>query len=187
MTGGVWQYPGHSNRIFALKFVPSDPNLIITGGWDNTCYFWDLREGKSFASIYGPAISGDALDIKGNTILTGSWRNKDQLELWDFGSRKKITTVNWEYGRNVENAYVYSCQFSKKDDNTILAGSSNLNEVRLFDRTQDNKNFAKINDIGKGIYSVDFGNNNDLFSFCGGDGYVHVFQILKNLKEDGSK
>ena len=26
----------HSNRIFCTKFHPTDPNLIISGGWDNT-------------------------------------------------------------------------------------------------------------------------------------------------------
>ncbi|KAJ3059092.1 hypothetical protein HK102_010163, partial [Quaeritorhiza haematococci] len=27
---------GHSNRIFSVKFHPKDPNILITGGWDNT-------------------------------------------------------------------------------------------------------------------------------------------------------
>lgn len=37
MSGGMRNQPfapGHSNRIFAAKFVPHDNNLIITGGWD---------------------------------------------------------------------------------------------------------------------------------------------------------
>ena len=28
--------PGHSNRVFSVKFNPYDPNVIISGGWDNT-------------------------------------------------------------------------------------------------------------------------------------------------------
>ena len=28
--------PGHSNRVFSLKFDPSDDNTIVSGGWDNT-------------------------------------------------------------------------------------------------------------------------------------------------------
>ena len=27
---------GHSNRIFSLKFVPQDPQLLLSAGWDNT-------------------------------------------------------------------------------------------------------------------------------------------------------
>lgn len=29
-------FPGHSNRVFALKFNPFDGNIICSGGWDNT-------------------------------------------------------------------------------------------------------------------------------------------------------
>lgn len=95
LSGGFWQFPGHSNRIFALKFHPEDSNIILSAGWDSVIYFWDIRDKHSFASIYGPAVSGDAIDIKGDQVLTGSWRNKDQLELWDFGSRKKIQGIDW--------------------------------------------------------------------------------------------
>lgn len=154
----------------------------MSAGWDNTVYFWDLRDGKSFGSIYGPAVSGDALDIKGHQILTGSWRNKDQLELWDFASRKKISNIEWETGYNIDNAYVYSCQFSKANDDTILAGCSNLNEVKVFDRKRDNKSFGKVSNLSKGVYSVDYANNLDLFGFCGGDGRIHCVSINKKAQ-----
>ena len=26
----------HSNRIFSVKYHPKDPNVLISGGWDNT-------------------------------------------------------------------------------------------------------------------------------------------------------
>jgi WD40 repeat protein len=28
--------PGHSNRIFCVKYNKTDPNMIVSGGWDNT-------------------------------------------------------------------------------------------------------------------------------------------------------
>ncbi len=151
----------------------------MSAGWDNTIYFWDIRDGKSFGSIYGPAISGDALDIKGTHILTGSWRNKEQLELWDFASRKKIQNIEWEPGYETENAYVYSCQFSKADDHSILAGCSNRNEVAIFDSDHEYKRFGKFSNLSKGVYSVDYAQKSNMFGFCGGDGRVHVAQILK--------
>ena len=37
LKGGMAQVtPGHSNRVFSLKFNPDDPNLLVSGGWDNT-------------------------------------------------------------------------------------------------------------------------------------------------------
>lgn len=124
-------------------------------------------------------ISGDSLDVKGGKVLTGSWRNKDQLELWDFGTREKITTIDWSYGSNVETAYIYACQFSKINDEDIIAGCSNLNEVKVFDRKAGNRDFGRISHLERGVYSVDFANTLNMFSFCGGDGRVHIGEITK--------
>lgn len=49
------------------------PKVLLTGGWDNTIQFWDMRVGHSVKSIFGPHLSGDSLDICGDEILTGSW------------------------------------------------------------------------------------------------------------------
>ena len=37
---------GHSNRIFALKWHPTEPNCIVSGGWDNTIQIWDRAKGR---------------------------------------------------------------------------------------------------------------------------------------------
>lgn len=37
--------PGHSNRVFSLKFNPDDPNIIVSGGWDNTVQVRTALEG----------------------------------------------------------------------------------------------------------------------------------------------
>lgn len=64
---------GHSNRVFSLKFDQNDENTVVSGGWDNTVQIWDLRVERSVRSFYGPHICGDAVDICGGTILTGTW------------------------------------------------------------------------------------------------------------------
>jgi len=177
LAGGFW-YAGHSNRIFALKFNPEDPNVIMSAGWDQVVYFWDIRDKRSFDHIYGPAITGDALDISGNEILTGSWRNRDQLELWDYGTRKRISGIDWEYGKTSETAFVYTCQFSKNGKEEIVAGCSNLNEVKVFDRTAEHREIGKLS-MDKAVFNVDFANNRDMFSSCGADGRVHIVQLNK--------
>jgi COMPASS component SWD3 len=60
-----------------VKFLPEDPNVIISGGWDTNVHIWDLREQKSVGSFLGPKIAGDSLDFKKNIILTGSNSQKD--------------------------------------------------------------------------------------------------------------
>jgi len=77
---------GHSNRIFSVKFNPSNPYCIASGGWDNTVQIYDIRANGVVGSIYGPHICGDAIDFRGDgfTMLTGSYRADDALELWDL-------------------------------------------------------------------------------------------------------
>ena len=43
LEGGGSGEPGHSNRVFSVKFVTDDNNLIISGGWDNNIKIWDIR------------------------------------------------------------------------------------------------------------------------------------------------
>jgi len=68
--------PGHSNRVFCVKFNPIDPNILFTGGWDNTVQIYDIREKGPVSYIFGPHICGDTIDVKndGMTLLTGSYR-----------------------------------------------------------------------------------------------------------------
>jgi len=72
LCGGYGKdHVGHSNRIFALKFSPADPQIVFSAGWDNTVLMWDLRTETTLCSLYGPHICGDALDVLGDTLLTG--------------------------------------------------------------------------------------------------------------------
>ena len=70
------ELPGHSNRVFSVKFNPLNSNMIASGGWDNTVQIFDLREKGPIHSIFGPHICGDTIDFKndGYTLLTGSYR-----------------------------------------------------------------------------------------------------------------
>ena len=75
---------GHSNRVFSLKFCPFDDNFVVSGGWDNTVQIWDTRVDMAVRSFYGPHICGDAVDLKDGMVLTGSWRQDHQLQLWAY-------------------------------------------------------------------------------------------------------
>jgi COMPASS component SWD3 len=73
--------PGHSNRVFCVKFNPYDPNILLSGGWDSTMMINDLREKGPVGYIYGPHICGDTIDVRhdGYSVLTGSYRQDDAI------------------------------------------------------------------------------------------------------------
>jgi WD40 repeat protein len=186
MQGGmgysVTKSAGHSNRIFAAKFVPSDENLIISGGWDNTVQVWDIRLGAAVRSIYGAHICGDALDIFGNEVLTGSWRPDNQLEIWDFGTGEKITDVKWNSSMfsssGQPSCMLYSAQFSKEGHaRYIIAGGSGSNEAKVFDHRNNNQIIGTITGLSRGVFAADFSPDNHKVAIAGGDASIRILEI----------
>ena len=175
--------PTHKNRIYAVKFLQDNPHLILSGGWDKVVLLWDMRTGSSENYLYGPMICGDALDYSNGLILTGSWRDEDQLELWDMKMMKKLQIIKWqEFEDNLINdkkSFVYACQFQKGKGHRIIAGSTGNNEIRVFDV---NKNFECVDglrDFEQGIFSLDWCNNenDNIFAFAGGSGLCGLISI----------
>lgn len=95
LSGSATGLPGHELRVFAVKFDKLDENLLCSGGWDKTVQIWDLRMGGPVRSLLGPSICGDSLDLFDGFILTGSYRQENPLEVWDLGTAKLITAIDW--------------------------------------------------------------------------------------------
>jgi len=174
---------GHSNRVFALKYHPMDPNCIITGGWDMTLQVWDTRVDHSVRSIYGPHICGDALDIHGDQILTGSWRTRDALQLWDLGSGRLIENIAWNREGIVssEPTLLYAAQFSKDPQaEFILAGGSGANQAKLFERTTFQ--VIEIIPLPRSLFCCDFAPDGSSFAVGGAEPTVRIHDIRTTAK-----
>ena len=128
---------GHAQRIFALRFFPGSNDVFITAGWDNNLKIWDCRSPTGVKRIVsGPHLCGDGLDMRGNQILTASWRSRDGLQTWDLDSGKLIETYPLDLTRSQsehENTgeFLYCARFFK--DGALLAGGSGTNSVQVVD------------------------------------------------------
>ena len=174
--------PGHSNRVFSVKFT-HDENILISSGWDNTVQIWDIREECPVRSLHGMHICGDALDIRHGEILTGSFRPTNQLELWDFGSGERITEVPWlsaDEEQPEKSCSVYAAQFSKDSiGRFIAAGGTGKNEARVFDHRAGNTLIGTVEDFGDGVYTVDFSPDGDLVAFGSADRTIRIYNLAK--------
>jgi len=128
---------GHSNRVYSISWVPGHPDLLVSGGWDRTLQVWDLRLERSVRSFFGPYVCGDAVDMRGGVLLTGSWRHANPLQLWDFGSGRLLTNLPF-FQPEHEACMLYAAKFGRApfSDNVILAGGSGKRPcVKVFQST----------------------------------------------------
>lgn len=175
-------HSGHSNRVFAVKFCKDDPNILISGGWDNNIIIHDTREKGPVNAIIGAYVWGEALDFSGKTILSGSNRTTKQLQLWDLGSTKLIKDIDWN-GTGIfkgrEACRVFWAQFMTHTDTGkqyILAGGGVTNECRIF-----NDHYEPIVNIGnfsRGCFTCDASSTGDSILSAGGDGVIRLFRVM---------
>ncbi|KAK9811732.1 hypothetical protein WJX72_009232 [[Myrmecia] bisecta] len=128
---------GHSNSVYSVKWHPDDPQVLLSGGWDRTVQVWDLRAGAPVRSAFGPYICGDALDVHGRTILTGSWRDETPLQLWDYGSGQLDTNLPFHEPKGA--CHLYAAKFVAGANGGLIAcgGSGTQPCARLL--TKDGK------------------------------------------------
>jgi hypothetical protein len=70
-------------------------------------------------TIVGPKITGEAVDFREDTILTASDRISDQLQLWDYRTKKLLHTFKWD-----EDAKVFLPQRSSQTPPSTAATSA---------------------------------------------------------------
>lgn len=184
--------PGHSGRIFCVKFFPNNASTIYSGGWDKTIQFYDTRTGKVANSIYGPEICGDSLDMTGYTLASGAWSTGEQIQLWDVRTLKCICNANWENKSVYMPTYIYSVKFNTRKDRKFLAvGAVNKPLFRIFDMNSFNSEIGlkpgnePTPIIGSGevynsCFTMDFvkmSSNKELFCCGCGDGGTRIYNL----------
>lgn len=76
------------------------------------------------STLFGPFICGDSMSFNANHLLTGSWRQKNSLQIWDW--RKPGLLRNLELSNGTENSCsVYAAKYLGK--NYIGAGGNGPN------------------------------------------------------------
>ena len=119
---------GGADRIFAVRYLDDAADVVASAGWDNTLTVWDARAGPRPARIIrGPSVCGDAVDARfgngGVEILTGSWRDRRAVQLWDLGTGRVLADVPFGALEGEKNCQVYGARFAKKGRMIVAAGS----------------------------------------------------------------
>lgn len=172
------QYSGCAHRVFALKFHPEHEDIFITGGWERHLKIWDARSQDGVRrTIHGPHVCGDALDIKDDHILTGSYVAKDALQIWNYSTEYRIDgsvkpkVVNFPEGEKGQ--YLYAAKFCAGD--IVVAGGSGTNSAVVINSTTD-KIIGEIK-FEHAVQAIDAAAAGHLFAVGDGSGCVTMCSL----------
>ena len=160
--------------------MPDDPHVCVSGGWDRIMKLYDTRIGKPVAQILGPLVSGDCIDINGDTILAGSNRHEKPLAIYSISMRKTISEIAYDPSPvgMPESGYVLAARFSKDPEGSLVfAGGAGRNELKAFDNDSDQfqryKELGHLNDNRHSILCMDTSKNGKWVAW--GNSYGQVF------------
>lgn len=163
--------PGHNSRVLAIKWV--DANLLLSAGWDNQVILWDLRTSLPAREILGPHITGDALDVKDDLVLTGSYSSHNQVQLWNLGDGRNIYSGSLE--AQGKQCFLYTAQFSKVNKSFAVGGSGS--DEGYFFNYDPVTPLAVMKNLTKPVFSIDFSNNSARAAVGCGDGSVIICSV----------
>ena len=172
-------HPGHSQAIYACVFKKDDPNILISGGWDKTLQIHDVRKGGPVASIFGPDLWSNSIDMFENTILTGSHRGKNPLQTWDLGKRELIQTLEWDYSGEIsESSYLNCAAFSHSSDIIVAGGKGG--EIKIFDYDDESEMYqmhTKISDFKDVVLCCWFANTSIFSLYLIIHSAIYIFNV----------
>jgi len=177
---------GHSNHVNSLKCHPVQTNILFSGGWDNTVQMWDMRQEKSFRSLSNVTICGDTLDFdaSSDSLLTGSCRTRDALQLWDFGTGKLAQSVP-VHTNDTESlssrSMLFAAQFSKDQESKMIgSGGHQVSEAKFHSREGNETTvFGALVGLEKPVFSLDFAHNSRAIAVGAADGGVRVIELTR--------
>lgn len=92
--GGRTSMPSTSH-VYSVLYYPDDPNIVISTSGSDKLAFWDLRIGNYERILSGiNAKYQNSIDVYSTNIIVASSRDSKQLEVYDFGTCKKIRELN---------------------------------------------------------------------------------------------
>lgn len=127
--------------------------------------------------MIGPYVCGDSIDLRGNTLVTGSYSGDHKLLLWDIRTRKILQSIKWDNQSDAIETNIFSAKFCPNLNKNLLAVcSSNTNHFQLYE-CKDYNIYAAYRYLDKPIYTLDFTSNGDYCAFGGADGSIRIIAI----------
>ena len=130
------------SAIYDIVYHPSNSNIILSATGKDSVLIWDIRSGNVERTILGPHIRGNGLDIHDNTVLTASYRESKQIEMWDFRNGQKIKEITLDSRNGHKNGtFLSTIRVAYNGFDYVVSGSE-MYSAYIY-------NFRKSNLIGQ--------------------------------------
>ena len=156
-------------RIYSILSHQNDENLVFTGSWDNTVILWDIRASNAAMVFGGPNISGDSIDMRENYLLTGAWRHKQPIEIWDIRKGDVVRGTEWD---NNDYCNIYSAKFCQ-GNGYVVAGGAEFPAIKVF--SNDLKPITRLGFFSQSVNSVAITNDGNLIVAADQSGSCQAF------------
>lgn len=120
-----------SSSIQTMLYNPDNSNIILSAVQNDKILIWDVRTCSVEKTVDGPHIKGHSIDVYDGKIITGSFREKHQIEIWDFASAKKIRDVKINKNMAGIDILVNTLNCSRNGTH-LVAGGLGANVVQAF-------------------------------------------------------
>ena len=110
--------------------------MLVSGGWDNNVFIYDMRYRGPIHAIFGPHICGDSIDFKsdGYTMVCGSHRGEDALEVYDLRMMRRSRVIAWDGTGSQE---LFAQEPETETDIDALAPETDLEQEERKDSDSD--------------------------------------------------
>lgn len=164
-TSKTMNIDAHSSAIKSLK---SFNNLIISGSFDRTIKFWDLRTPAPIHTINAPERVY-AMDVGKDSLVVATATNKIiSYDLLNNCQEKQITTKLYWQIRTIH---------AKEDGDTVLIGGVE-GKLEILSKFTSKSNVVKLHRIKDDIYPINFCStipSKNIIATGGGDSKIILF------------
>ena len=151
-----------------------DSNTLASGGWDNTVLVWDIRSHSVTRTFYGPHMCGNAIDIKEDLLLAGSYDRVQQLNFYSLAAAQKEAGLDL-FESEEQPSMVYGAQFNKiRNKDSFLAVGHDL---RVFKHESFEEVYRER--LSGEVYCCDWANTDDFFATGTSDGLITIYKVHK--------
>ena len=90
---------------------------------------------------------------------------------------KLIENVKWDDLNDYIETNIFCAKFNKQGKNLFAVGSSNTNNVKVYNLDNKNKMYTNLKYLDKPIFTIDFSNNGDLLAYSGSESNINIINL----------